>query len=474
MGVLETLNHVAATLDNSIELAKGPKIIIKNRKKIQKNIEAIVRIAVLDDEPERSIARWLIRECALEMGIHLASIHGLYTARGRGEVRDDFTVPAMNLRALPYDAAKAVFRASKKIDAKALIFEIARSEMGYTGQQPSEYVASILGAAIATGYEGPVFIQGDHYQVSAKKYTNNPEAEIGALRNLILESIRSGFFNIDIDTSTLVDLSKKTIPEQQEINCKLSAELSAFIRKHEPAGMTISLGGEIGEVGGQNSTEPELRAYMQGFSKVLARLAPKAPGLSKISIQTGTTHGGVVLPDGSIAQVKVDFNTLQKLSAVAKEYGMGGTVQHGASTLPEEAFSRFAESNALEVHLATGFQNLMYDRLPEDLRQEMYAYLNEHHSDERKPNQTNEQFYYQARKRAIGPFKNQLWNMPIATRKMIGDAWESQFDLLFDSLNIGGTKEEVERHIQVVPIHEPISSFVGEGLTAEEPSDLAD
>jgi fructose/tagatose bisphosphate aldolase len=474
MGVLDTLNHLAAKLDHGIQMEKGPKVNIRDRKKIQENIEAIVRIAALSDEPERSAARWLVRECALQMGILLASIHELYSARGRGEVRDDFTVPAMNLRALPYDAAKAVFDAAKKIDAKALIFEIARSEMGYTNQQPAEYVATILGAAIATGYEGPVFVQGDHYQVSPKKYKTDPEAELSALRSLALESIRAGFFNIDIDTSTLVDLSKKTIGEQQELNCRLSAELAAFIRKHEPAGLIISLGGEIGEVGGQNRTEPELRAYMDGFNKALDRLAPKSTGLSKISIQTGTTHGGVVLPDGSIAQVKVDFNILQKLSAVAKEYSMGGTVQHGASTLPVEAFSRFPESNALEVHLATGFQNLMYDRLPRDLEREMYTYLDEHHGDERKSGQTDEQFYYQARKRALGPFKKDLWNMSLANRKEIGSAWESQFDLLFDRLNIGGTKDEVGRHVHAIPIHEPIASFIGEDLITEKSGDLAD
>lgn len=474
MNFIESIAQIAEKLENSIELGKSQKILIKNAEKLQRNIEEVVRIAVLGDDPQRSLARWVVRECALEMGIFPASIHGLYAARGRGETRDNFTVPAINLRALPFDAAKAVFRAAHKIGAQALIFEIARSEMGYTNQSPAEYVTAILGAAIANGYRGPVFIQGDHYQISAKKYDNDPQSEINAVKKLSLESLRAGFFNIDIDTSTLVDLSKETIPEQQEINCSLSADLAAFIRAHEPEGLTVSLGGEIGEVGGQNSTEPELRAYMEGFNRALARITPEAPGLSKISIQTGTSHGGVVLPDGSIAQVKVDFDTLQKLSAVAKEYGMGGTVQHGASTLPEEAFSRFAESNALEVHLATGFQNSMYDRLPQALRDEIYAYLSEHHSDERKPNQTDEQFFYQTRKRAIGPFKTQLWNMPAAARKAIEDAWEQQFDLLFDRLNIGGTKEEVEAHVQPAAIHEPVSSYLGEELAAEDTSDLAD
>ncbi len=120
-----------------------------------------------------------------------------------------------------------------------------------------------------------------------------------------------------------------------------------------------------------------------------------------------------MLPDGSIAKVSVDFDTLLKLSRIArKEYGMGGAVQHGASTLPEDAFGKFVEAEAVEVHLATNFQNMLFDRLPADLRAEMYAYLDVKSAAERKPDMTDEQFYYKTRKNAVGPFKKQTWNMP--------------------------------------------------------------
>jgi nicotinamide mononucleotide (NMN) deamidase PncC len=71
-----------------------------------------------------------------------------------------------------------------------------------------------------------------------------------ALRALIREAVAGGYLNIDVDTSTLVDLSKQTIKEQQDVNTSLSAELTAYIRSMEPAGVSISVGGEIGEVGG--------------------------------------------------------------------------------------------------------------------------------------------------------------------------------------------------------------------------------
>ncbi|NIM92645.1 MAG: aldolase [Anaerolineales bacterium] len=474
MTLTKTLTKVSQILNGGIQLTDGHQVGIKDQRSLQENIEGLVKLAIFGEDEERAVARWLVRECALAVGIYPASIHNFYHARGLRKMRDDFTVPALNLRVLPFHAGRAVFRICDDLDARAIIFEIARSEIGYTNQAPSEYASSILGAAIAEGYQGPIFIQGDHFQIGAKRFQDNPELELETVRNLSEASVQAGFFNIDIDTSTLVDLSKATITEQQEINYRLSAELAAYIRGIEPEGVTVSLGGEIGEVGGQNSTEPELRAYMEGFETEFAELIPDKPGLSKISIQTGTSHGGVVLPDGTIAEASVDFDTLYELSAVAKEYEMGGTVQHGASTLPLEAFSKFAEANALEVHLATGFMNIAYDRIPIDLRNDMYAYLEQAHIDERKPEQTDEQFYYKTRKKALGPYKKLLWEIPIENRKEIEAAWEEQFRLLFTNLNIAGTADEVSRFIQPVPVHEPISSYAGEALPEKDTSDLAD
>ena len=239
MSTTEALEKITLLLENTVQIEDDLELTILDPLGLRKRIEEVVRIAALGEEPYRSTARWLIRECAIELGIIPASIHDFYLARGRGEIRDDFTVPAINLRFIPFYAAKAVFCASSEIDAKALIFEIARSEIGYTSQRPSEYASCILGAAIAEGYQGPVFLQGDHYQISAKKYQQNAEQEFEAVQNLALESIRAGFFNIDIDTSTLVDLSKSTIPEQQEINYRLSSELASYIRSHEPEGVTV-------------------------------------------------------------------------------------------------------------------------------------------------------------------------------------------------------------------------------------------
>jgi fructose/tagatose bisphosphate aldolase len=226
---------------------------------------------------------------------------------------------------LTFDAARAVFRVAKKLRAGAFIFEIARSEMGYTGQEPNEYAASVLAAAIAEGYEGPVFLQGDHFQVSAKRYEAAPSNEVLNLRQLIHKALRAGFYNIDIDTSTLVDLSQPTEVEQQTLNSQLTAMFTAFIRTNEPEGVTASIGGEIGEVGSNNSTEADLRAFMDGYIRELAERGGPVEGISKISIQTGTSHGGTVLPDGTIAKAPVDFAGAQPGGARRIQPGWGGS-----------------------------------------------------------------------------------------------------------------------------------------------------
>jgi fructose/tagatose bisphosphate aldolase len=355
---------------------------------------------------------------------------------------------------MAYDTARAVIRSAKKLKAGAFIFEIARSEIGYTEQRPHEYVAVVMAAALREGFSGPLFIQGDHVQTNAKKY-NSPDRdkEIETLRALIAEEIAAGFYNIDIDTSTLVDLSKPTLAEQQEVNVNLAADFAVFIRAHEPAGVTISVGGEIGEVGGKNSDIHELHAYMDGFNERLKARDGSLVGLSKISVQTGTAHGGFVNADGTVrTDVKIDLNTLEELSRVArKSYGLAGAVQHGASTLPPEAFDAFPRVGACEIHLATDFQNMVYEHpsFPAALKSEMYAWVREHAADERKPKDSEEQFIYKSRKKAIGPFKQRMWSVPEEGRRAIGDALEERFTFLMRQLQIDDTAYVVERFVKV-------------------------
>jgi hypothetical protein len=194
---------------------------------------------------------------------------------------------------------------------------------------------------------------------------------------------------------------------------------------------------------------------MQGYNRSIAGLGDHE-GISKISVQTGTSHGGVVLPDGTMADVKLDLQALAALSQVARdEYGLAGAVQHGASTLPSNAFGNFHRIETAEIHLATNFQNIVFDhpRLPPELRERIRAWLDENAAGERKSGDTNEQFYYKARKKAIGPFKRDFWSLPEDIRAAIAGDLEKTFAFLFDQLNVNGTQEQVNRFIQAPMQH---------------------
>jgi fructose/tagatose bisphosphate aldolase len=414
-------------------------------------IDRLAHTGALGATPEiKGTARWVIRSVAAAKGIRPASIHDLYMAMGRGEA-SGFTVPAMNIRVMSYYTARAAFRAARAMDAGAIIFEIARSEIGYTEQRPHEYAAMITAAALREGFNGPLFIQGDHVQVNAKKYHSpDREKEFDTLKGLIREEIAAGFYNIDIDTSTLVDLDKATLDEQQAVNCDLAADFTEFCRRHEPEGVTVSVGGEIGEVGGKNSDVHELHAFMRGYNAQLRKRGEHV-GISKISVQTGTAHGGFVGADGKLRMdVQIDLEALHELSSVARsDYGLGGAVQHGASTLPPSAFDAFPKAGACEIHLATDFQNMVYDhpQFPAELKAEMYAWLEDNAAEERKPNDTEQQFLYKARKKAIGPFKGQLWTMADEVKAALGQSLEERFAFLMKQLNVGGTAAAVKQFV---------------------------
>ena len=159
------------------------------------------------------------------------------------------------------------------------------------------------------------------------------------------------------------------------------------------------------------------------------------------------------LPGGGVAEVNLDFNVLRELGEVARSYGLAGAVQHGASTLPDRGSLHSPAVETAEIHLATGFQNAPYDHpaFPAALKDEIPGGgATPNAADERKDGQTEEQFLYTTRKKAIGPFKRQLWELP--TKDEILASQAAKLSFLFTELRVNGTLELVQRYIQPVPV----------------------
>src|SRR6185503_14206384 len=105
---------------------------------------------------------------------------------------------------------------------------------------------------------------------------------------------------------------------------------------------------------------------------------------------------------------------------------------------------------ACEIHLATGFQNIVFDhkRIPAPLRESIRQWITENCATERKASDSEQQFLYKCRKKAIGPFKKDMWHMPAEVMSSISGDLEARFGFLFDQLNIGGTAEAVGKYVQ--------------------------
>jgi fructose-bisphosphate aldolase, class II len=106
-----------------------------------------------------------------------------------------------------------------------------------------------------------------------------------------------------------------------------------------------------------------------------------------------------------------------------------------------------------EIHLATNFQTMLFDHLPGALREEIYGWLGENAKDERKSTDTDEQFFYKTRKKALGPFKRQLWDLSTDVKERLARAYDEKFSFLFTQLAVAGTKQHADKYVKQVPLH---------------------
>ena len=182
-------NEAEVLCSEAICEEKG-KLIIKEPELFrQKDLDNIVDTIILSDSSVlKKLACWVAYSAGISAGIIPSSIQGLYDARGKSEV-SGFTVPAINLRTLTFDLARAIFRIANKINAGAFIFEIAKSEIGYTDQRPLEYTSVIILAALREGYHGSIFIQGDHFQLKAKNFLENLKGDQERVKNVFFVKI---------------------------------------------------------------------------------------------------------------------------------------------------------------------------------------------------------------------------------------------------------------------------------------------
>jgi len=459
--------NIEKSLKDIVEIVSEKEVKVINETKLRNSlIDKLVFEATFNSDKEVvDLCRQLIKNIAAKESIVLSSVYEYYQKKAKDSRK--FTIPAINVRGMAYNTGRAVFESATKDKVSALILEIAKSEIEYSGQRPAEYKTSILAAAIKEGFLGPLFLQGDHFQINANKYKEDKDKEREKIKELIYEAIESGFYQIDLDMSTLVDWSQTDYDAQQKINCKETALLTAYVRDLEKEfgldklGIVINLGGEIGEIGkgiqGRNSTAEDLRAFMKGYLKELVVLSKERgyqlKGITKIAVQSGTQHGGIRDEKGNVIKgIKVSFNTLAELGKVAREeYSLAGVVQHGASTLDPRCFVLFTgqsapkgfeiseelltkenvklltENPVAEVHLATAYQDTILDHsvLPKELAERIEKWVLESYPP--KEGEDIKKAYISNRKNVWGYFKLELWSLPVEIQDALRKSLVKQF-----------------------------------------------
>jgi fructose/tagatose bisphosphate aldolase len=355
----------------------GSVISISDAARLQNEIIYTLQFnaSVSENQKVKQAAMQWIQQVANAMHITSGSNHDFYKEKASGKYQF-FTVPAINARMVTFHKVRAALRVAKKMHLPHIIFELALSEAGYTGQQKDEYAALVKAAYISLGMtKSVVYLQADHYQLDPKKYEADTEAEMQRIKDAIVKAIENGVYNIDIDTSKFETAdADKTDRENQGKNAYLTAELLHFIRQYEAEHdlpHTLSIGGEVGEVGGENTKYPQVNVYLEMLAEHLQSLGSSSvAGLDKVSINVGSAHGGVLGPDGQpLDSVPIDFTAHHDLYMLGQDSLHAGhvlPVQHGASTLPKKYFSLFPAMHVAEVHLATGYQNIVWEVLEKE------------------------------------------------------------------------------------------------------------
>ena len=119
----------------------------------------------------------------------------------------------------------------------------------------------------------------------------------------------------------------------------------------------------------------------------------------------------------------------------------------------------FPETGTSEVHLATGFQNIIYDskHLPAEFREEVYNFIKKEHAKDKKEGQTEEQFIYSTRKKGFGTLKKKWWDLRTNVREPIMKELEAKFGLLFQKLKVGNTTDIVKKNVKPVVIKKEVN-----------------
>lgn len=332
-------------------------------------------------------------------------------------------------------STKGVMEAAKKLDA-ALLFEIAKSEVGYTGQSPAEFYQKITETARQIDFDTPYAIHGDHITIKE----NTPEA-IASAKNLIEQEVAAGFTSYAIDASHNFNFDGKTEREQLSDNIEITVKLADLIPRD------ASLEVEVGEVGRTNADGTKKLTTVAESVAFIEALKEQGVKPDLLAINNGSIHGNIFDEQGNIVeQVGIDIERTKAIVDAIRPLGVK-LAQHGITGTPLRLMHLLIDAGISKGNVGTNWQNIVVENLPQDVLAKMESWtLESEHAKKmlaKKPKISRKELVAKNIKHSLKVFKGELLGLPDDVKQKIDAATQESALSFFTAFNAPGSASKV-------------------------------
>lgn len=434
------MSELSDTIKGCLQVQNGQVSFLDQGKATGTLTDRLVYNSVFHPDTQiKATSRWLIKAMARASQIFPASISGIFEFSKHQGARN-LTLPVFQITAFSYTMARSIFRAARENNACAFIFEIDSNQIFHGNQTSGEFSTIVSAAAIREKYKGPIFIQGDYISFHGEDYQQNPTQEKSRLKNLINEAIKSGLYNLWMDSSE--DIPPRGVGGEKNQNSKapLFAELTDSVRILEPKGIDISLGCQINPFQESGFKKKDIREFMEQYQAKLQSLNPGAKGISKLGFSP-ERNSLATQPIGAPYEPEpLDPNTLIGLSKFAnEEYGLMGRINLKPSDSSQNNLKRFSKIGNAEIHVPLEYHTLMINH--HDFPSEFKDELNFNFPNPLEEEKTQSPLSH----KPFRVFKEKLWTLPEPLQQDISKDLETQVSSLLKALQIDHTQEMVFR-----------------------------
>ncbi|MGB3346755.1 MAG: class II fructose-bisphosphate aldolase [Candidatus Humimicrobiia bacterium] len=360
----------------------------------------------------------------------------------------DVIVIAINVRIK--HCLRGVMEAAKEADS-AIIFEIAKSEIGYTDQSPEEYVNYVKEIADRINFNTPYCIHGDHITIPE----NTPEA-IKSAEEIVKKEVEAGFTSFAIDASHNFDLNAELTREQLADNIKITTRIAKLIeklmaekgKKREDYGLEVEVG-EIGKIDPETG-EQELTTVDEAVTFIKA-LNENGVYPDLIATNNGTVHGNIYDEEGNIIPILgIDAVRTREIASSIAPLGVK-IAQHGITGTPLKLIHKLIDAGIVKGNVATNFQDIAIENMSPELAKRMADWTMKNYAEKvraKKPKISDREIIGKNIKYAIKVFKHEIEEIDDEYKQKISDASKKSATEFIEAFNGKGSGQIVKDYIR--------------------------